>query len=179
MDFECSWKTTTSILDLVKELGPFVLGIAVFVATCWFQASQVHLSRQKLRHELYDRRFAIYTAFQELLVGLLEKGEDDIKTLFRKAGLACSEALFLFDDPKLQSFLEQIYNQVTAEVISSISFLDAMKENGVLINDPQIVRDVAERAMRLGTAKLTLAERHLRELPQQFGKFLKLTDFLK
>jgi hypothetical protein len=57
-------------------------------------------------------------------------------------------------------------------------YFEAMKSQGTM-NDPQILRDFNERADCLGRAKLIIADRYLEELPKQFEKFLKLTDFWK
>jgi hypothetical protein len=40
-----------------------------------------------------------------------------------------------------------------------------------------MVRDFNERMSRLGKAKLDLVGRYFEELPKQFEKYLKLTDF--
>jgi hypothetical protein len=168
------------MLEWLKALGPLVLGVAVFVAAVWFQKWQVRLAKQKLRHELYDRRMAIYVAFRELLVALPEKGDDDIKALLRKATIARFEAPFLLGDaPNIQAYLEELCKQVTDDVIANINFLDTAREQGMLMNDPQAAREFTERASRLGAAKLDIPDRHLRELPQRFAKLLNLTDFLK
>ena len=171
--------TATWILDLLKVLGPFLLAIVVAFATWRFQDWQVRLAKQKLRHDLYDRRFAIYLAFQELLLALPERGDDEIKAAFRRAAIARLEAPFLLADPKIQAYLEALCKQVTDDVIGNIMFLDAVKQHGELMNDPQACRDMIDRASRLGTAKLSLPDRHLGELSEQFAEFLKLTDFWK
>lgn len=54
---------TGDILDWVKALAPSSVALAVLVVTGLFYYWQVRLAKQKLRHDLYDRRFAIYTAF--------------------------------------------------------------------------------------------------------------------
>jgi hypothetical protein len=73
---------------------------------------------------------------------------------------------------------EVLCKQVTDDVIGNIMFLDAIRKDGRM-NDPQVVRDFAEGADRLGKAKLDLPGRHLGELSEQFAEFLKLTDFWK
>lgn len=83
----------------------------------------------------------------------------------------------MLDDPKIGDYLEDLYKQVNEDVISDIYFLQHVA--GGTMNDPQIVRDVADRTSELGAAKLQLADRHLGGLSQQFVGFLKLTDFWK
>ena len=165
-----------NIHEWLKDLGPLFVSLAVLWVTCWFSRWQVRLARQKLRHDLYDRRFAIYTAFQELLLALLDKSDDEIRAAFRKCYVARSEAPFLLADQQIQAYLEDLYKQVKEGVIGNIMLLQS---NGGTMNDPQIRREAAEKASRLGAAKLTLADRHLGELSQRFARFLKLTDFWK
>ena len=166
------------ILECLKAIGPVTVALAVFIATCWFYRWQIRLAKQKLRHDLYDRRFAIYVAFRELLLALIEKNNDEIMVAFRKATIARFEAPFVLADTKVEAHLDALCKQVTDDVISNIMYFDSMKSQGTM-NDPQILRDFNERADRLGRAKLTIADRYFEELPKQFEKLLKLTDFWK
>jgi hypothetical protein len=95
------------------------------------------------------------------------KGDDEIKALLRKANIARFEAPFLLaDEPTIQLYLEELCKQVTGDVIGNIMYLDAMKEQVPAIkNDPQVVKAFAERAARLGAAKLDIPDRHLRTAP--------------
>jgi hypothetical protein len=167
-----------SILEWLKAIGPVAVALAVFIATCWFYRWQIRLAKQKLRHDLYDRRFAIYVAFRELLLALIEKNNDEITVAFRKASIARFEAPFVLADTKIGAHLDALCKQVTDDVISNIMYFEAMKSQSTM-NDTQILRDFNERADRLGRAKLIIADRYFEELPKQFEKFLKLTDFWK
>lgn len=171
------------ILECLKAIGPVTVAIAVFIATCWFYRWQIRLAKQKLRHDLYERRFAIYAAFRELLLAFIEKDNDEkgngeIMAAFQKASMARFEARFVLDDPKIDATLDALCKQATADVSSNIEYFDAMKPQGTM-NDPQIRRDFSERADRLGKARLDLVGRYFEELPKQFEKHLKLTDFWK
>jgi hypothetical protein len=168
---------TPCILQWLKAIGPAAVALAVFFVTWSFYRWQVRLAKQKLRHDLYDRRFAIYVAFRELLLALPEKSDDEIKNAFRKANIARFEAPFLLGDPKIQANLEALCKQVTEDVISNIMYRDAMESQ--VKNDPQIVRDYNERMDRLGQAKLIIPDRYFEELSEQFAKFLRITDFWK
>lgn len=166
------------ILEWLKALGPLVLGAAVFGAALWFQKWQVLLAKQKLRHELYDRRMVIYVAFKELLLALPEKADDEIKAAHRKASIARLDAPFLLDNPQIQTYLEEVCKRVTEDVIANIMYFEHMNEQVAAIkNDPKVFKEFAERHSRLVTAKRDLPDRHLGELSKQFTGFLKLTDF--
>jgi hypothetical protein len=163
------------ILESLKAIGSVTVALAVFFATCWFYRWQIRLAKQKLRHDLYERRFAIYAAFRELLLAFIEKDNDEIMTAFQKASIARFEARFLLDDPKIDETLDALCKQATADVISNIMYFDAMKSQGAMKDQP----DFDERAGRLGKARLDLVGRYFEELPKQFEKHLKLTDFWK
>jgi hypothetical protein len=104
--------TARCLLDWVKALGvPFlalvVSGVSVFVVSV-FSWWQVRIAREKLRHDLYDRRFAIYMAFHELLVAILEKA--DVDSELRKANAARAHSPFLLD-ATLGSYLEKLHTE--------------------------------------------------------------------
>jgi hypothetical protein len=90
---------------MAEGLGPLLLAVVVAIDTWQFQKWQVRLAKQKLRHDLYDRRLAIYVAFQELLLALPKKSDDEIKAALRKASIARFEAPFLLGDPKIPAYL--------------------------------------------------------------------------
>jgi hypothetical protein len=86
--------TCADILEWLKALVPAFIALAVLIVTGLFYYWQVRLAKRKLRHELYDRRMAIYVAFRELLIALpdTKTSDDDIKALVRKANIARLEA---------------------------------------------------------------------------------------
>jgi hypothetical protein len=170
--------TAIRILEWLKALGPLSVAVAVLIATCWFYGWQVRLAKQKLRHDLFDRRLAIYAAFREFLLALIEKSDDEIKAAFRKASLARLEARFVLDDPKIEANLDALCKEATDDVIRNIMYFDGMRPHGTM-NDPEMSREFAERADRLGRAQLILVGRYFEELPKQFEGYLKLTDFSK
>jgi hypothetical protein len=166
---------TECIRGWLKDAAPIVVSIAVLIVTLFFNSWQRRLAKQQLRHQLYERRMAIYSVFRELLLALPEKDDDEIRTLFRKASIARFEVPFLFeDDPKLQAYLEQLCKRVGDEVIHNIVSIEALKRAGGM-SDALIV----QRAALLGAAKLEIPGDHLPQLPKEFAVFLKLTDFSK
>jgi hypothetical protein len=167
-----------TIHEWVKDLAPVVVSIAVLWVTISFNRWQGRLAKQKLRHDLYERRMAVYIAFRDLLIALPEKGDEEIKASHRKASIARFEASFLFDDPNLPTYLEDVCKQVSDKVIANATFLEVMR-NQTQMNDPQMIQDFARRAAQLGEAKIEIPDRHLKELSRQFGPSLKLSDFWK
>ncbi len=86
-------------LDWVKALGLPALALAIAFASWWSSRSsnrwQVRIAREKLKHDLYDRRFAVYMAFHELMVAVAEKSDVDAE--LRKANAARAHSPFLVD----------------------------------------------------------------------------------
>jgi hypothetical protein len=154
------------VIELAKALGLPLLAVVVSVATYFSGRWQVRIAREKLRHDLYDRRFDVYMAFHELLVAIVEK--DEVETEFRKANAARFQSPFLLDG--LQTYLEELSTE--AFRINAI---------GKLIRDPsaraaQEPREFFEAGTKLSQDKVNFANRVL-ELSQKFEPFLKLTDF--
>ena len=114
--------TASCILEWLKAIGPVAVALAVLIATCWFYRWQIRLAKQKLRHDLYERRFAIYAAFRELLLAFIEKGDDEIMAAFRKASIARFEARFVLDDPKIDPNLDALCKQATADVMGFLLY---------------------------------------------------------
>jgi hypothetical protein len=166
-------------LELLNAIGPVAVALVVLIVTWRFYRWQVRLAKQKLRHDLYKRRLAIYVAFRKLLSALIDKNKDEIVKAFRRASSARFEARFLLDDySKIKATLEALWKEVDDDVMSYIRYSDAVKPQSTM-NDPQTLLESTQRADRFGHAKLDIADRYFEELPKQFEKALNLTDFWK
>ncbi len=157
-------------MEWLKALGiPFlavvVSGASVLVVAA-FSWWQVRIAREKLRHDLYDRRFTIYMAFHELLVAVSEK--DDVDLELRKANAARAHSPFLLDT-QLGTYLEALH----AEAFS-------LNATNKLVHNPSMWTPIerTQRAAQHGTDKLAFANK-VTELVQEFEHFLKLKDFSK
>jgi hypothetical protein len=182
----------TALLQTGKDIGPFAVSVgtlgvsvAVFFVTHSFNKWQQELAKQSLRHQLYDRRWAIYVVFRELMEALPGKADDEIKAVFRKANFALLEIPFLFeDDPDLQAYLGQLCTQVTDVVISETDLNtkneDALYSAYVLYDHGnQRAHEFRERKKQYSAAKRKIHDEYLQQLPKKFGPFLNLTDFSK
>jgi hypothetical protein len=187
--FAALWSTSdmgATVLEWLKDVAPVVVSlaavfvsIAVFFVTRSFNEWQKLLAKQKLRHDLYDRRMAIYVAFRELLIALPEQGDDEIKALLRKSNIARFEAPFLFDNVNLPNYLEQLCTEITKDVVGTSMYLDALsKQVAAIQNTPEAFQGRTENTTRHAAAIVNIPERHLKEINQQFAE-LKLTDFWK
>lgn len=162
----------------VKDIGPLAVSIAVVCVTISYNRWQTRVAKQKLRHDLYERRFSVYKTFQDLLLALTDKDDDEIRVAFQEAGIARLEVPFLFGDTALQSYLDGLCNEIL-EVIKDINYIQGVKQYRTMMNDPQVAQELTVRGSRLGSAKLDIRGRHLEELVKQFGRSLKLSDFTK
>jgi hypothetical protein len=165
------------LVPVLVSVASFVVSVAVLCATRSFNKWQTRLAQQKLRHDLYDRRFAIYMAFHELLVALVDKSDGEVRDSFPRCYVKLCEASFLLDDPQIEAYLKDLYKQVDDRVIRNIMFLQSSESAGT--KAPQLCQEVAKRALELAAARADLATSHIQELPRQFARCLKLTDFWK
>jgi hypothetical protein len=161
--------TAHCLMEWVKASGIPLLAVVVsgvsVLAVCVFSWWQVRIAREKLRYDLYDRRFSVYMAFHELLVAVVEK--DNVDAELRKAIAAWAHSPFLLD-AKLVDYLVGLH-----------------KEAFRIAEQPKLIRDLGsttvesvQLAAKLGSDKLAFGGR-LTELVREFESFLKLKDFSK
>ena len=168
------------VLKGLRDFAAVAVSVAVLAVTFSFNRWQRRLASEQLRHQLYERRMAAYSAFRELLLALPEKNGEEIKDLFRKAHLAGSEIPFLFEDDKdLQTYVDQLLQRVRDEVVNAIPSLEVMKQEPDMLMSPAIAKDLREQANQFFLAKLKIPGEHFTQLPQKFGPYLRLTDFKK
>lgn len=150
--------------DHHRSRGSDRLGHERFGRVCIFSV-QVRIAREKLRHDLYDRRFAIYMAFHELLTAVTEK--DDVDAELRKANAARAHSPFLLN-AEVGSFLERLH----ARGFQIHATADLVRKN---LLDRSATLDLADK---LGSDKLEFANK-VPDLVREFEPFLKLRDFSK
>jgi hypothetical protein len=140
-----------------------VAAIIVTVVTIFFQWRQWIVGKEKLRHDLYDRRFAIYMAFHNLLVAIVEK--QDIAAELREANAAQAQSPFLLDK-QLGSFLEELGEEAFR-----------INTNTKLYSDQSFApTERAAQLADLATDRLRLCNR-IDEMAKHFTRFLRLKDF--
>lgn len=98
-------ETNQSWVDVLSALlVPIIAVVGVYIA---FQ--QYRINQQRLRHETYERRLAVYKAVQRYLSEILRDG----KTSYERAlqfNSEASEAAFLFD-AAVQEMIDEIYQK--------------------------------------------------------------------
>lgn len=167
------------VYDWIKDLGPFAVSIVTIWVIWWLGSRQGQIEKEQLKHQLYDRRMAVYDSLRDLLFALPQKGNDsdeEIKARFRKADFARREIGFLFNDnQKVLNFSEQLCGQVKNEVVDNND--DLVKTTGDILYDkmPQSIQK-CEKIDQHEKAKLKIYEDFNTQLIELFGPFLKLTD---
>ncbi|MGA8499119.1 MAG: hypothetical protein WB764_26805 [Xanthobacteraceae bacterium] len=141
--------------------GTVVIGVLGFLIGRW----QLQISREKLRRDSYDRRFAIYMAFHELLVAISEK--QDAETEFRKANAMRAQALFLLDAP-----LDLLLKELLKEAFRMIQTPKLLLNPSAWPSE----QDQNQAAAQFGPDKLKFVAR-IEELARAFERFLKVKDF--
>lgn len=148
-------------VEWARALGFPAVAIVLSILSGLVVYWQARLSKEKLRHDLYDRRFAIYIAFHDLLVAAAEA--DNIEDKLRMANTARAHGPFLLDK-RLEKFLEELYRE-------------AFRINAIanLIRDKTLETpaDRAVQSSQLGTDKLIFMGR-VGELVKEFERFLRL-----
>ncbi|MDP9153927.1 MAG: hypothetical protein M3O74_06735 [Pseudomonadota bacterium] len=119
-----------SIADSIAKLGPVM--IAIYVA--WLGRQQFEATRQKLRLDLYDRRFAIYAAtldwYQALLSGPQIRA--DLREVQRDFIKAVRESRFLFG---ADSTIVEILDDMNKRSFRILGFRDSQ---GIAKADPEL-----------------------------------------
>ena len=168
----CDWLTCENARAFAGPFATIVASVVAVIVTCYFAREQTKIAKgqwsvakEKLRHDLYDRRFAIYMAFHELLVAVAEK--DDVEVELRKANAARAHSPFLLDAP-LGAYLEELHKEAFR-----------VNQTNKLVKDPHAWSSRVEQtsqADQLGHDKLSLSNR-VEKLAKEFERFLRLKDF--
>jgi hypothetical protein len=98
-----NWET---VVDIFKALlTPAIALLAVLIAV-----AQYLLAKAKFRHELYERRSAVFKATMKFIAQVTSGGNaklDELQTFLRDT----SEAPFLFTNKQIPPFLDSLYKR--------------------------------------------------------------------
>ena len=143
-------------LDILQGLSTPVIGIAVV-----YIAYQQHkTNRNKLRLDLYDRRFKLYNEITSLLGSIVQKGDvsdDDLAGCLRNT----KEAVFLFKED-IPKYIDELYEQAC-----ELQYLEKVIGNKVPGAD--IEKALEKRAEIFGWFP-----KQFRECTEKFKKYLSL-----
>jgi hypothetical protein len=161
-------------MSAVQALGPTLVAVAVAAFTIYIAFRQVgiakhqaKIAREKLKHDLYDRRYAIYLAFEKMLrisMGQKEAGEEKLAVL--AANIAAHQSLFILNE-EMRAYLLDL-NMVAWRQLPNPDLAAVFNE---LPPEDRIQRTIQQEQD---------VSRILREpdvLAAKFLPFLKLDDF--
>jgi hypothetical protein len=157
-----------------QALGPTIVAATVAAFTIWIAFRQVAIARQqakiareKLKHDLYDRRYAIYLAFEKMLrvsMGQKEIGVEREAVL--AANIAAHQSLFILN-AEMRAYLIDL-NQVAWRRINNPELIANLKDL------PAEARMQHVKQSEQDTTRI-LHETNI--LAAKFLPFLKLEDF--
>jgi hypothetical protein len=155
------FQLSITVFQLSITLVLSILGILI---ARW----QLLIAKEKLRHDLYDRRLSIYMAFHELIVAIID-GDDNnnVETKLRVANAVRAQSKFLLDSG-LEAYLSELHNEAFR-----------IYNKGLLCRNDSMWTSPVDRSQetaQLGQDKLKLGNR-VEEMAQKFGCFLCLNDF--
>jgi hypothetical protein len=150
--------------DLVKLLSAFLAPLTAVTAVTgtWIAIQQYRLSREKFKHELYDRRSAIFKATMQFISEVMVNADVDHNSLF-KLMRDTADCDFLFDR-EIREFVDEVYRK-GAKVHATEA---ALKGSGLGIG-PEREKLAAESA-----ELFTWFERQFETGRQRFKKYLTL-----
>ena len=137
-----------------------IAGIVAYIAYMQFKTN-----RDRLRLELYEKRFSIYKGLNTIIRSYIRDLDISIDAL-KEFRAKTHEAAFLFDDDIVQ-YLEEVYNN--ARKLNSLNYKN--KKN---LPDPEggkIVKEIQETGNWL--------ERQLIDSKHKFSKYLKFKTNIK
>lgn len=149
-----------ALLTVATGLGPLVVSAAV---AC-IAAAQWVLARQKLRLDLYDRRFGIYNSallFYSTLISW--SGSDQDRAVQRQFFEALQASRFLFSN---KSGIFELYDELHREAFKVIGPKDHRE---AFSGDPEISRAMFEASNHV---LLTLFPQSLDKIRKRIGPYL-------
>ena len=102
---------TASALPPWLQYTQVIALIVIALVGAWIAYQQFQLAGVKLKHDLYDRRFAVFEAARQFLYMVVQDATASDQTIFAyKAGTR--DAVFLFNDD-IVAFLEELLKHAT------------------------------------------------------------------
>jgi hypothetical protein len=150
--------------EWAKALGLPAVAVCVSAFGIWIAWWQKVIAKEKLKHDLFDKRYAVFMAFYKLLGAILDNRELDAE--LREANAARAQSPFLFDS-KLGNYLEELHKEA-----SRINTLSKLYSDPAIASPPERVIKYEE----LVGDRLKLHSRYT-EMVNEFSQFLKLEDF--
>lgn len=144
---------------------PTLLTAIIAAVAVWLSYLQHKTNALRLKHELFERRFQVYTAFRSFLGGIIHEGKTShgaCLTMLRET----SQAEFLFG-PEIPAYLLSAYHKG----------LDLVESHRKLDDAPRLpVGEERSRVAHENAEQLRWFNNQYTVLPKLFGKYLNLTQ---
>ncbi|NNM57939.1 hypothetical protein [Acidocella sp.] len=150
----------------VQALGLPLFALALTLFGIRNAKDQTRVSKEKLRHDLYDRRFAIYMAFENMISSYLGKeNPDEIYRAWDQAYVASLQSSFILNS-EMEQYLKELQTNVFA------MFMEEGRRRGEKdIPTDDFRRLEVKKFQNFGTLSKVLPV-----LAEKFEPFLKLND---
>jgi hypothetical protein len=150
--------------DFAGPIATIIAAIAAVFVTGYFAKRQADIAREKLRHDLFEKRYRVFDAARKLLCEVAvhrSVSDDDLRAFVVSIG----DAMFLFNDD-LSSYLVEIRDR--AQKLRSVEHV--LDKENLLPVGPQRATAVAESSQLFNWLVDQLKE----GLVEKFKPFLKL-----
>ncbi len=96
-------------LQYTQALAVPLLALVIAGFGTWIALQQMQIARVKLRHDLYDRRFAVFEATRKLLTEVLVDAAVSYDQV--RAYVACTSASVFLLNEEISTYLEEIHKR--------------------------------------------------------------------
>jgi hypothetical protein len=132
-------------IENVRAFGPTAIAslvAAVFAVAQWHVAkAQKDIAYDKLKLELFPKRYAVYVAAKDLIEYILQGGKEGNLDFIRKHYIALDEARFFFE-PEIQDLLENVHGECEGYFVT-VAEKDMMNPE----DDPKAWSEMAGKAV--------------------------------
>lgn len=93
-------------VQIAQALGPSTIALAALLITAYFAWKQWSTARDKLRLDLFDKRYAYFVVFREFMISVIQHGDatnDDLQKFWQ--GMIGAEFVF---DKDVAGYIESV-----------------------------------------------------------------------
>ncbi|MCF2521911.1 hypothetical protein [Bradyrhizobium sp. G127] len=113
-------------VQIAQALGPSIIALAALLITAYFAWKQWSTARDRLRLDLFDKRYAYFVVFREFMISVIQHGDatnDDLRKFWQ--GMIGSEFVF---DKEVTEYVESVRKR--AELLRSKNRILENIDNG-------------------------------------------------
>ena len=149
----------------VQAVGSFLVAGAIGILAWRVSRGQLEVAREKLRYDLYDRRYEIFKSFQDLIVLVIL--DENYEATHRQAVNTLATSRFLVNE-QLQASLRAVRDEAATLYAERASLRDPLAWSDQ--------KDRLHRQIVVTSTIMALTDR-VEPLAKLFEPYLKLNDF--